>query len=275
MGTNHKHLLILLVLISIGFTACEVHSKADFELVMDENIPGKLHIINRTENAKNLQWYMEVSDYEDGYYTNGEYGSYGYLNEDVTQMYIRENCWVRITLEAVGFTSSTHTETIHVNNVPTRVAIGDVVITKVKLTDELGYEWDDADGTVNGATYTVNSEFPDLVINNQPTANSFSASNTIWDVDIVNGLPVLLDCEHAVFDNLNAYSVDADYFLELIDFDGQQGSTWGGPGKRIGVLNLDLYQLTHKGGGGSDDNYPSVYKIVKDGFEADLYMTWD
>ncbi|MFT7154755.1 MAG: hypothetical protein ACJAVL_001770 [Bacteroidia bacterium] len=66
-----------------------------------------------------------------------------------------------ITLCAVRFTSSSVIKKLHVNNIPTRVAISDVVITKVKLRDEIGYEWDDVAGSLYSWGYGIESEYPD------------------------------------------------------------------------------------------------------------------
>lgn len=218
---------------------------------------------------------MAFSDTEDGNYSiSSDYGNYGYFDGDKTEFYIQENSWVEVSLEATGATQSSMTKKIHVNNIPSSVVTGNLVITRVNLTDELGYEWDDTDGQTGNPGYENSSEFPDLLVNTNQGMNAFSSSDATWDVDIVSGLPVTLEPESELIENFSSVS-SSSFYIELIDFDGQQGSIFSAPGKRIGVLTIDMYRLTHEQNGGSDDNYPDVYKIVEDEFEADLYLHWD
>jgi hypothetical protein len=93
-------------------------------------------------------------------------------------------------------------------------------------------------------------------------------------VDIENRLPVLLNSDHVIFDDLR-YNVSSDYYLELIDYDGSLNASFGGVGKRIGVVNIDIYKLTNEGQSGSNNNYSTTYNIIEEGFEADLHMSWD
>lgn len=267
--------LALAGFISIGITACEVHSKAEFDMALDPNVRGKVNLINHSSNASNFQWHLATSDTENGNYgSSSEYGNYGTFDGSVDKLYIKENTWIEVTLEATGLTSASKTKKLHVNNIPEQVAIGDMVVTRVNLRDELGYEWDDTDGMPNSGTYDVAGEYPDLLVNNSNFATTYSASDATWDVNIESGLPVTLTTEHEIFDNLSGFA-NTDYYVELVDFDGPPGSIFLAPGKRIGVLTIDVRRLTHDQNGGSDDNYPEVYKIVEDGFEADLYMNWD
>ncbi|GEM_PF-1852953 len=267
--------LILGCVIGITLSSCQINANADFDLELDPVVRGKVNLINKSSNAKNFQWNLALSETENGNYgSSSEYGNYGYFDGEVSHVYIQENTWIEVTLEATGLNSASQTKKLHVNNIPTQVAIGDIVITKVKLTDELGYEWDDTDGTPNSGSYDVVAEYPDLLVNNSNLYTTYPANNVLWNVNIETGLPVTLTTEHETFDNLNGFS-SANYYLELVDFDGQPSSIFLEPGKRIGVLNIDLYRLTHKQNGGRDDNYPEIYKIVEVGFEADLYMNWD
>ncbi|MFM1874617.1 MAG: hypothetical protein RL266_354 [Bacteroidota bacterium] len=269
---NHPIAFLLLVLL---LSSCDPRAKAEFDIILDPNVRGKIVVTNSSANSKNFQWHLAFSDTENGTYSsNSDYGDYGFFDGDVTQFYIQENTWVEVTLEATGATQSTLSKKIHVNNVPTQVVTGILVVTRVNVTDELGYEWDDSDGQTGNPAYENTSEFPDLLVNNNPGLTGFSASNATWDVNIINGLPVTLEPESELFDDIDNYSA-TDYYLELIDFDGQQGSIYSAPGKRIGVLTIDMYRLTHEQNGGRDDNYPEIHKIVEDGFEADLYLHWD
>jgi hypothetical protein len=256
-------------------SSCDPRAKAEFDIILDPEVRGKITVVNYSANSSNFQWRLAFSDTENGSYSsNSSYGNYGVFDGDVTKFYIQENSWVEVTLEATGATQSTLSKRIHVNNIPSQVVIGNLVVTRVSLTDEMGYEWDDADGITGSPMYEVSTEFPDLLVNNYAPANSYSASAANWDVDIVNGLPITLVPDNEVFDNLS-YSSSTDFYIELVDFDGQQGSIFAQPGKRIGMLTLDLYRLTHEQNGGSDDNYPEIYKIEEAGFDADLYLHWD
>jgi hypothetical protein len=274
MNSYIKHLGCLLV-VAISASSCQVGVKAEFDLSLDPNVPGKVIITNSSANARSLQWQVQFSDTENGTYSsNSSFGSYGYYDGELTRVYADENSWVQVTLEATGFNSDMLSKKIQVDNIPTQVVTGDLVVTWVRPTNNQGYEWDDADGTPDTPTYEQPSEYPDLTVNNNQGANAFSASLTTWDVNIDSGLPVTLSMESELYSNFSAFS-SSDYFIELIDFDGQPGSTFSGPGERIGVVTIDFYRLTHEGNGGSDDSYPDIYKIVDDGFEADLYLNWD
>ncbi|MGK0385077.1 MAG: hypothetical protein ACJAVL_001830 [Bacteroidia bacterium] len=273
-----KGLLIyvsLLGLVATVISSCQVHSKADFDLELDPVVPGKVNLINKSSNAKNFQWVLGLSETEFGTYgISSQYGNYGYYDGEITHFYIQENTWIEVSLEASGLTSSTQIKKLHVNNIPTQVVMGDLVVTSVNMRDVTGFEWDDTDGTPNSGSYDVEGEYPDLLVNNSSSYTTYPSSNVVWNVNIETGLPVVLTTEHHIFDNLSGFG-DTDYYVELVDFDGQASSIFLEPGKRIGVVNIDLYRLTHKQNGGSDDNYPEIYKILEDGFEADLYMNWD
>ncbi|MCF8258803.1 MAG: hypothetical protein K9J06_14710 [Flavobacteriales bacterium] len=261
--------------LSVLVSSCDMGTKADFEIILDPNVRGKIKVMNNSSNANSYQWQLAFCETEHGNYSiASDYGNYGTFEGDMSGFFIKENTWVEVTLEATGFSQGSLSKKVHVNNVPNQVVIGNLVVTRVNLSDELGYEWDDADGTTGNPGYETPGEFPDLLVNNSPTLHAYSASEATWDVDIRNGLPVTLVPENEVFDNLSPSSY-TDYYIELVDFDGPQGSIYSAPGKRIGMLTLDLYRLTHEQNGGRDDNYPDIYKIVEDGFEADLYLHWD
>ncbi len=268
--------LTFLLGISVYLSSCSINAEADFDITLDPNIPGKINVVNNSINAKTFQWQLGLGETEDGTYSfSSDYGNYGVYEGDRSAFYIQENSWVEITLQAVGATDDFLTKRINVNNVPSRVVVGNLVVTRVSLTDELGYEWDDLDGTTGNPEYENNEEFPDLLMNNNEFYNSYNMSTAIWNVDIINGLPVTLTTqENVVIDDFSPTS-SSELYIELVDGDGSQGSIFLEPGKRIGVLTIDMYRLTHEQNGGKDDNYPEIYKIQEEGFDADLYLHWD
>ncbi len=272
---NHSvYHLILFGLIAALFSSCDVSSHADFELAMDPVVPGRVNVINKSERANSYEWTVATASSEFGTFgTSSTYPNSGYYDGEVSRFYIQENEWVEVTLRTLnGFSESIHVEKIHVTNIPSILIIGDLVVTRVNLSDIDGYEWDDADGSPLDGVYDSPSEYPDLLINNSPWAQQYSDNNVVWDVDIENGLPQSLTTDQAIIDNLGPQA--DEYYVQLVDFDGTAGSMFLEAGTRIGTVIVKPWYLTHKQDNGSDENYPAVYKIVHENFEADLHMTW-
>lgn len=264
------------IAVTLMLSSCDPWAKAEFDIMLDPNVRGKILVTNSSSNSKNFQWRLAFSETEHGSYSsNSGYGNYGVFEGDVSEFFIKENTWVEVTLEATGASQDMLSKRINVNNVPSRVVVGNLVVTRVSLTDELGYEWDDLDGTTGNPEYENSEEFPDLLMNNNEFYNSYDMSTAIWNVDIIDGLPVTLTTQgNVVIDDFSPTS-SSELYIELVDGDGSQGSIFLEPGKRIGVLTIDMYRLTHEQNGGKDDNYPEIYKIQEEGFDADLYLHWD
>ncbi len=238
-------------------------------------MPGKINMINTSINAKRYEWQMWLTDSEDGnLFQSSTYGYNMYTDENPS-FYIQENRWVEIQLLATNaLMESSYSKRFEITNVPSTLTIGDLVVTHVNLRDENGYEWDDSDGTPDFGDYSNSNAYPDLIVNTEQWTSNYAAADVQqWNVDIENDLPFTMPTETEVIESFSPQTNDV--FVELVDFDGNQGSIFSGPGKKMGHVTFNPYYLTHKQNKGEETNYPSVYKIVTDNYEADLHLSWE
>lgn len=258
-----------------GFAGCNEPVKADFELLLDPNMPGKVNVVNMSHNANVYEWQVWLKSSENGTpYQSSIYGSSLTSSEENPSFYIQEETWIEVELRAVNsFLESTESKSIEVANIPDSMIVGNLIITDMDLRDADGYEWDDFDGMPDFGDYSNTNAFPDLIVNTSLWSTTYSDGDVQeWNVNIETGLPYTMFIDPEVYDNLGPQTDDV--VIEVVDFDGPQGSIFAGPAKRIGYHRFNPYHLTHKYNKGSESNYPSVYHIETDHFEGDLYLTW-
>lgn len=258
----------------IAATGCQKPFEANFDIQLDPNVPGKVNVINTSTNASTFEWRVWLKGSENGTpYTSSTYGSGLTSSEENPSFFIQEETWIQVELKITNeFLSAEATKSIEIADIPDTMILGNLVITSMDLRDEDGYEWDDTDGTPYFGGYSNSVAYPDLIVNTSQGAVYSDTDVQEWDVNIETSLPYTMIMEPVVFDNFGPQP--SDFFIEVVDFDGPPGSIFAGPGKRIGYHTFNPYHLTHRYNKGDDSNYPSVYHIVADHFEADLYMNW-
>ena len=271
---RNLYLFIMIALIT-GISSCQGPIQAGFEVELDPNMPGKVNVINTSTNAKRYEWQVWLKDTENGTpYQSSSYGNGLNSDDENPSFYIQEETWIQIDLRAMNaIMESNESKSFEVANLPDTLIIGDLVVTSINMRDENGFEWDDTDGTANFGDYSNTSAFPDLLLNTEQWSSGYVDNDVQqWDVNIETGLPITLTTDGQLFDNFSPQT--DDFYIELVDFDGTQGSIFFGPGKQMGYASFNPYHLTHVYNDGDEDNYPSVYHITTDHYEADLYMTW-
>lgn len=271
---SKQFLFSALSCVVILLCSCELPIQAGFEVELDPTMPGKVNVINTSTNAKRYEWKVWLKGSENGTpYTSSSYGSSLTSNDENPSFYLQEDTWIQVELTAFNdLMESAEVKSIEVANIPDTMILGNLVITSMDLRDADGYEWDDSDGTPNFGDYSNPFAYPDLIVNTNQGGVYSDSDVQEWDVNIETSLPYTMILEPEIFDNLGPQP--SDYFIEVVDFDGPQGSIFAGPAKQIGYHTFNPYHLTHVYNKGDASNYPSVYHIVTDHFEADLYMTW-
>ena len=271
---------ILLCVISFALFSCKKDGDkknkkqptASFTYEIDPLIRGRVNLTNTSTNASTYFW--EVWDKA----PNGTLSaspSDGVSTSENPHFYIMSNSTIEIHLTVFNDKDdeSIHIEELEITNIPSKLTIGKLMITRVSLMDDSGFEWDDADGIPNDGSYDFPDEYPDLLLNFEETAQQYEDNDAIWDVDIENGLPFEMTTDGKSYDSFSPQTWD--YFIELVDFDGPKGSIFLGAGTRIGLIRINPYHLTHIYNDGDEGNYPSIYKIETDHFDADLHMIWE
>jgi hypothetical protein len=247
--------------IALLLVGCNIKKPvAEFTLEMDPNMPGKIITTNSSTDATRYYWeYWEVD-------ANGDLSTTGAnstvsTDEDAVFI-IPENATIAVDLYAMDDrdNESFLRKEIEVSNIPSTLTIGKLVITRINSVDEFGAAWDSDDTG------------PDLLLSYR-NEQQFEGTNVNWDVDLQSDLPYEIQTNNKTYTSFSPQT--ADYYLALIDFDGNPGSMFLGPGTMIDGLIFNPYHLTHLSNPSGEGNYPSVYQITTEGFDAELYMNWE
>ncbi|TRX60080.1 hypothetical protein FNH22_08500 [Fulvivirga sp. M361] len=267
-----KKILLYTLVITGCFQACESEDDpssqgltASFDITMDENIPGKVILMNRSVNADTYFWNLWLADENNGEpYISNSYTRSTSFDEN-SFFFIQENQWILIELTASSLDEHmTVDQYFEVTNIPGKVTIDQIELTYVNPLDPSGNSWD---GT---------GDNPDISVITIPTSTCPGRFSIDWNVDIENGLPFILSAVKGT-ESRSDISVQAssEFFLHFVDAEGSPQQISCQPITSMGVVRFNPYSLTHKANKGNDDNFARVYEIETPSVRANLHMTWE